>query len=103
MTTRQHKVDTQLGRAAVQIFAANDRMKKILIEHLDPTAWKAKPPGKARTIAAIFTHMQCPLQVGQAYSSAFEGSTTAQPRALHAAAGPRGIGLERRSLRGDAR
>jgi len=57
MTTRQHKVHTQLSRAAVQIFAANDRMNQILIEHLDPTAWKAKPPGKARTIAAIFTHM----------------------------------------------
>ena len=57
MTTRQHKVHTQLGRAAVQIFAANDRMNQILIEHLDLTAWRAKPPGKARTIAAIFTHM----------------------------------------------
>ena len=57
MTTRQPKVHTQLGRAAVQIFAANDRMNQILIEHLDPAAWRAKPPGKARTIAAIFTHM----------------------------------------------
>jgi len=57
VTTRQHKVYTQLGRAAGQIFAANDRMSQILIEHLDPTAWSAKPPGKARTIAAIFTHM----------------------------------------------
>src|SRR4029077_5413412 len=42
---------------AVQIFAANDRMNQILIEHLEPAAWRAKPPGKARTIAAIFTHM----------------------------------------------
>jgi uncharacterized damage-inducible protein DinB len=57
VTTRQHKVRTQLGQAAVQIFAANDRMNQILIEHLDPAAWKVKPPGKARTIAAIFTHM----------------------------------------------
>ena len=48
---------TRLGRAAVQIFAANDRMNQILIEHLDPAAWRAKPPGKGRTIAAIFTHM----------------------------------------------
>jgi len=70
---RQPKVHTQLGRAAVQnfaarIFLANDRMNQILIEHLDPTAWRArpptaKPPGKnpgknnVRTIAAIFTHM----------------------------------------------
>ncbi len=57
MTTRQPKVHTQLGRAAVQIFAANDRMNQLLIEHLDPAAWRAKPSAKARTIAAIFTHM----------------------------------------------
>src|ERR1700675_3450442 len=57
VATRQHKVHTQLGRTAVQIFAANDRINQILIEHLDPTAWRAKPPGKVRTIAAIFTHM----------------------------------------------
>ena len=78
MTTRQHEVrqlslrqpklrqpnvQTQLGRAAVQIFAANERMNQMLIEHLDPAAWKAELPGKSprknkvRTIAAIFTHM----------------------------------------------
>ncbi len=67
MTTRQPKVHTQLARAAVQIFAANERMNQMLIEHLDPAAWSAKPttakptiakpPGKARTIAAIFSHM----------------------------------------------
>ncbi|MGA2203911.1 MAG: DinB family protein [Terriglobales bacterium] len=56
-TNRQPRVHTQLGRAAVQIFAANDRMNQILIEHLDPAAWRAKPPGKARPIVAIFTHM----------------------------------------------
>ena len=54
---RQHKVHTQLGQAAVRIFAANDRMNQMLIEHLDPAAWGAKLPGTARTIAAIFTHM----------------------------------------------
>src|SRR5277367_2026234 len=57
MSTRQYEVHTQVGRAAVQIFAANERMNQVLIEHLHPTAWRAKPPGKARTIAAIFTHM----------------------------------------------
>src|SRR6478609_3119318 len=54
---RPQKVRTQLGRSAVRIFAANDRMNQLLIEHLDPAAWRTKPPGKARTIAAIFTHM----------------------------------------------
>ena len=61
MTTRERKVHAQLhpqlGRAAVQIFAANERMNQMLIEHLDPRAWTAKPPNKARTIAAIFTHV----------------------------------------------
>jgi uncharacterized damage-inducible protein DinB len=56
------KVHTQLGRTAVQIFAANERMNQMLIEHLDPAVWTAKPPtatrsGKARSIAAIFTRM----------------------------------------------
>ena len=57
MTTRQPRVHIQIGRAAVQIFAANDRMNQILIAHLDPTAWTAKPPSKVGTVAAIFTHM----------------------------------------------
>jgi uncharacterized damage-inducible protein DinB len=57
VTTRQDKVHNQLGPAAVQIFAANDRINQLLIEYLDPTAWRAKPPDKARSIAAIFTHM----------------------------------------------
>ena len=56
---RQPEVQTQLGRAAVQIFAANDRINQILIEHFGLVVWRAKPPGqsKTRTIAAIFTHM----------------------------------------------
>ncbi|HEX8871976.1 MAG TPA: DinB family protein [Candidatus Acidoferrum sp.] len=54
---RPQRAHTQLGQAAAQIFAANDRLNQILIEHLPPAAWSAKPPGKVRTIAAIFTHM----------------------------------------------
>jgi uncharacterized damage-inducible protein DinB len=57
VTTRQPKVHTQPGGPAVQIFAANDRINQVIIENLDPAAWRAKPPGKARTIAAIFTHV----------------------------------------------
>ena len=51
------KVHTELGQAAARMFSANDRMNQVLIEHLDPAAWTAKPPGKTRTIVAIFTHM----------------------------------------------
>jgi uncharacterized damage-inducible protein DinB len=57
VTTRQGNARTQLGRAAVRIFAANDRINQMLIENLDPAAWKAKPPGEVRTVASIFTHM----------------------------------------------
>jgi uncharacterized damage-inducible protein DinB len=51
------KVHTRLDRSAAAIFAANDRINQMLIERLDPAAWRAKPPGNIRTIAAIFTHM----------------------------------------------
>jgi len=54
---RTQEADTGLGRAAVRIFAANERMNQMILEQLDPAAWNAKPPGKARSIAAIFTHM----------------------------------------------
>ena len=54
---REDKGDTQPGQTAAKIFAINDRMNQILIEHLEPAAWRATPPGNVRTIAAIFTHM----------------------------------------------
>jgi uncharacterized damage-inducible protein DinB len=62
VSARREKVRTQevqapLGRAAARIFAANERMNQMILEHLDPAAWKAKPPGKARSIAAVFTHV----------------------------------------------
>ncbi|MGA8670210.1 MAG: DinB family protein [Terracidiphilus sp.] len=57
MAARSHNIQRPLGRSAVKIFGTNERVNQILIEHLDPAAWNAKPPGKVRTIAAIFTHM----------------------------------------------
>jgi uncharacterized damage-inducible protein DinB len=57
MAAREEKIRTQLGVDAIRVFAANDRMNQMLIEHLDPVAWRAKPPGNVRTIAAIFTHV----------------------------------------------
>jgi uncharacterized damage-inducible protein DinB len=41
----------------VQVFAVNERINQLLIERLDPAAWRANPPGKIRSIAAIFTHV----------------------------------------------
>lgn len=57
MAARGKNGQSQLGRTAATMFAANDRMNQLLIEHLEDTAWIARPPGKVRTIAAIFTHM----------------------------------------------
>jgi uncharacterized damage-inducible protein DinB len=54
---RQQNADTQFGRAAVQMFAVNDRLNQMLIERLDPAVWKAKPPGTVRSIATIFAHV----------------------------------------------
>jgi uncharacterized damage-inducible protein DinB len=66
MPTRQPKpakpeIQKNFAQAAVQIFAANERMNQLVIEYLDPVAWRPKSAGeqlgKVRTIAAIFTHM----------------------------------------------
>src|SRR5713226_5341961 len=45
-------------QSLLEAFAVNDRINQVLLEHLDPRAWRAKPPGrKGRTIAAIFAHV----------------------------------------------
>ena len=42
-----------------QAYAVNDRMYQLLLEHLDPRAWRAKPPGRGgRSIADIVAHVQ---------------------------------------------
>ena len=57
MSYPENKIGAQLGLTAARAFAANDRLNQLLIERLDPAAWKAKPPGGVRPIVAIFTHM----------------------------------------------
>lgn len=42
----------------VESYAVNERMNQIVLEQLDPAAWRAQLSGsKGRTIAAIFTHV----------------------------------------------
>jgi len=42
----------------VEAYAVNDRMYQLILEHLDPRAWNATPPGKrARSIAAMVAHV----------------------------------------------
>jgi uncharacterized damage-inducible protein DinB len=44
----------------VETYAVNDAMSQLLLEHLDPKAWRAQLPGSGndgRTIAQIFAHL----------------------------------------------
>jgi uncharacterized damage-inducible protein DinB len=88
------KAQTQGDVAAVwspaaEIFLVNDRINQVLIEHLDPAAWTARPPGNVRNIAAIFTHMhnvRCKwIRLTAPHLK------VPQQLALHAEAGPFGI------------
>ena len=46
------------SQALVESYAVNERMNQLVLEHLDPAAWRAKLPGsKGRTIGAIFAHV----------------------------------------------
>jgi uncharacterized damage-inducible protein DinB len=45
------------GRTAADVFAVNERVNQLLLERLEPAAWRAKPEGAVRTIAAIVTHV----------------------------------------------
>ena len=51
-------VALDLGQALAESYVVNDHMNQVVLEHLDPRAWRAKLPGdRARTIAAIFSHV----------------------------------------------
>jgi uncharacterized damage-inducible protein DinB len=51
-------VSLDLHQALVEGYAVNDQMNQVVLEHLDPGAWRAKLPGSSgRTIAAIFSHV----------------------------------------------
>jgi uncharacterized damage-inducible protein DinB len=56
--TRLALPNSDFRKALLETYAVNDRMNQLILEHLDPRAWRAKPPGRnVRTIAALFTHM----------------------------------------------
>jgi uncharacterized damage-inducible protein DinB len=47
----------QIPVSLLNAFNTNNRINQYLIDNLPPAAWKAKPEGKGRTIAAIVAHM----------------------------------------------
>ena len=58
MIHSQTDVGVDLCQVLVESYAVNERMNQIVLEHLDPAAWRAKLPGsKGRTIAAIVAHV----------------------------------------------
>lgn len=58
MTSSQAEAGVDLCQVLVESYAVNERMNQLVLEHLDPAAWRAKMPGsKARTIAAIVAHV----------------------------------------------
>jgi hypothetical protein len=53
-------VSPEFREALAEAYIVNDRMNQMVLEYLDPRAWRVKPPGVgagARPIVAIVTHM----------------------------------------------
>jgi uncharacterized damage-inducible protein DinB len=47
-----------LSGGMAEAYTMSERMNQLVLEHLNPRAWRAKPAGgKVRTIAGIFTHV----------------------------------------------
>ena len=58
MVRQAAPVAPDIRKVLLEAYAVNDRMNQLVLEQLDPRAWRAQPPGgRGRTIAAIFTHM----------------------------------------------
>jgi uncharacterized damage-inducible protein DinB len=58
MTRSQAGAGTDLSQVLVESYAVNERMNQVILEHLAPGAWRARPPGsRGRTIADIFSHV----------------------------------------------
>ena len=61
MSRRAAIPEADVREVLIETYAVNDSMNQLLLKHLDPRAWRAKPPGAGsrdgRTIAAIFAHL----------------------------------------------
>ena len=58
MTNLGADVDLDFRRVLVESYAVNERMNRMVLDHLNPAAWRAKlPRTQGRTIAAIFVHV----------------------------------------------
>jgi uncharacterized damage-inducible protein DinB len=57
--SKQLRSDCEIRDVLLEIYSANERMNQLLLEHINPRAWRAQPPmpKDGRTISAIFAHM----------------------------------------------
>ena len=56
MGTRQTQ-QTELKKSIREVWAVNEAMNQLLLQHIDDRAWRAEPPPGGRTLAAIFSHI----------------------------------------------
>src|SRR5208282_5650066 len=60
MALQSHAALAEIRDTLLETYASNDAMNQLILSHLDPRAWRARPPGQkgnGRTIAAIFAHL----------------------------------------------
>lgn len=58
MRQRSNEAVARIQDVLLETYAVNEHVNQLILEHLDPRAWRAKPPGRnVRSIAAIFSHV----------------------------------------------
>jgi uncharacterized damage-inducible protein DinB len=58
MQQRLDEAAVRIRDVLLETYSVNDAINQVILEQLDPQAWRAKPPGgNTRTIAAIFAHV----------------------------------------------
>ena len=78
-------------QSLLETYAVNDRINQLILENLDPHAWRAKPPGRnVRTIASIFAHMHNVRRKWLRLSAPHQPAEAPRSPALHATTGRHG-------------
>jgi uncharacterized damage-inducible protein DinB len=58
MRQRSNEPSDPMREVLLETYAVSEAINQLILEQLDPRAWRAKPPGRGvRTIAATFAHV----------------------------------------------
>jgi hypothetical protein len=81
MTHSLSDVGVDLYPVLVESYTVNERMNQIVLEHLDPAAWRLKLPGSRGTDYRRYhrARPQHPPQVAKALSPSSEAPSAARP------------------------